>query len=91
MEEVKAFIEDILSTLGEANDEEVKEAKVDKHSALFSKMLRKILGFNRPRLEHYIRLMAHNIEACIESVQESEDGDSVRGMDQTTSCLLGVV
>jgi hypothetical protein len=91
LEEVKAFIEDILHTIGKAQDQEVKEAKVNKHSALFSEILRKILLFNRPRLEHYVRLIAREIEPCIEAVRESEDGDSVGGMDLELSCLPGVL
>lgn len=88
LEDVKAFVEDILSTLGEAKDEEVKEAKANKHSALFSDILGKILRFNRPRLVHYIRIVAQKVEPCIESVRDGEDGDLIGGMHLELSCLL---
>lgn len=91
LEDVKAFVEDILNTLGEVEEADVKEAEAKKHSALFSEILRKILRFNRPRLVHYIRLMAQKIEACIESVREGEGGDSIGGMCLEISCLPGVL
>lgn len=85
LDDAKEFIEDILTTLGEAEDEVVKDAIGNKKSALFSQMLRKILRFNRPRLEHYLRQMAKEVQVCIESVREGEDGDSARG--RVSNCL----
>lgn len=87
LEDVKAFVEDILTTIGEARDEEVKDAKANKHSALFSGILGKVLRFSRPRLVHYLRFVAQNIEPCIESVRDGEDGNLIGGMHVELYCL----
>ncbi|KAK1826641.1 hypothetical protein QBC39DRAFT_363963 [Podospora conica] len=81
LDDLQEFIEDILNTLGAAQHEEVKDAINNKQSALFSDILRKILRFNRPRLQHYIRKVAGGVEACIESVQESEEGGSIEAQE----------
>lgn len=77
MDAVKDFITDIISSLGKTEDDEIKKAIANKQSLLYSGLLRKIVRFNRPRVEHYLRVIARELPSCIESIENNETSNAV--------------
>ncbi|GAB1316070.1 hypothetical protein MFIFM68171_06280 [Madurella fahalii] len=74
LEDVKAYIVDILKTIGCAAESVVNNPAPQ--SPLFSEVLQKIIQFNRPRIEFYTRMAAIEIGICIERVSHQETDDT---------------
>ncbi|KAL2164974.1 hypothetical protein VTH06DRAFT_270 [Thermothelomyces fergusii] len=62
---VKEYLTDILHILHRVTDDEVKDKEFMK--TVSSEILRKVLAFNRPRIEHYIEALIseHRLDFCI--------------------------
>ena len=75
-ETVRAYITDVLRTIGDAPEQVVKEATP--RSPLFSDVLQKILRFNRPRIEAYAKVLACQLDFCIDVIsnEDSVDGSN---------------
>ena len=73
---VNVYITDVLNTLGNANPEDVERAQTDPHTPLFSQLLDKVVGFNRPRIARYVAVLANSFEMCIDesSTENSDEG-----------------
>lgn len=74
-EEVRLYVSDILTTLGNASADDVKDAARNHNNAIFSQILRKILCFNRPRIESYARMLMTQLGFCIDEVEIDSSDD----------------
>jgi len=74
LDDVKAYVTDILSTIGRTPESALKTATPQ--STLFSEILQKIIHFNRHRIEYYTRTISCKINICIETTfgQDADDG-----------------
>ena len=96
LEEVQEYMTDILSTLGKASDEDLRNASSSGQTGangsltptLYASLLRKIVRFNRPRIEHYVRNMANELRFCIEDVVDSSDGDTAESKPEKQALSL---
>ena len=71
------YITDVLQTLGEASGEEIARRQENASpSAVFLRLLRKIIGFNEGRISGYLFRMSENLDFCISITRgdSSEDG-----------------
>lgn len=78
LEEVQDYITDILTMLGSASDEDLRNASSADHP-LYNELLRKILRFNRPRIEHYVRNMAEELSSCNEYLVDRPGDETPEG------------
>lgn len=60
---VRCYVKDILETLGNAPDLTFKDASL--RSALYSEVLGKVLAFQRPRIQVYLRALVRHFDFCI--------------------------
>ncbi|KAJ4287833.1 hypothetical protein N0V88_007543 [Collariella sp. IMI 366227] len=85
LDTVKTYLTDIINTLGHAPDDEIIQKTV-MEGVVFSEILRKVLTFNRPRIELYIEDLCRgdNLAFCI----ESSAGDGTTNVAQHAEVLL---
>lgn len=65
LETVRLFVNDILLTLQRWTGESPGSPRSSKKTVIAS-LLQKIIGFNRPRLQHYVKQVAEKSETCLE-------------------------
>jgi hypothetical protein len=72
LDTVKEYLSSILDVLGHVTDNEVNGRAF--MSPIFSSILKKVLAFNRPRVEDYMEALNSQLDFCISS--SSADGSS---------------
>lgn len=75
---VRQYITEILTSLGDATAEEIKDALKKRGSPLFTQILGKIIRFNRQRVEHYALKVRTQLGFCADEVERdnSEEGNN---------------
>ncbi len=86
LDAVKQYLTGILSILGRVRDDEVSSPK--SRRLILSRILHKVLAFNRPRVEAYIEslLFEDRLEFCITSA--SGDGTTDGRRSHSQSCKI---
>ncbi|KXX75488.1 hypothetical protein MMYC01_208107, partial [Madurella mycetomatis] len=87
LESVRSYVADVLNLIGTANPDDVKKATRDSSTPLFSHVLQKIVGFNRPRIERYISVLAKSVE---DSVHQTSQEDYEEVVDKTQELLHAI-
>ncbi|KAK1826806.1 hypothetical protein QBC39DRAFT_363484 [Podospora conica] len=76
-EQTSDYITDVLNTLGKATDEEVASRSTNSvPSAVFRRLLQKILHFNLSRIKGYIYSMKKHLGFCIKVTKEDPSKDA---------------
>lgn len=85
--EVRRYVTDLLQTLGHAPETALKDK--NQRAALTSQVLSKVLGFNRPRIEVYLRSLLKHLDFCIEGceIEGTPDGKSLLILEEVSSPL----
>lgn len=91
LKEVKIYLTEILTTLKNAPDEDIRRAVKNSRETLYCDILRKIVVFNRPRIESYSRMLATQIGFCIDETEHdnSNEGQSALGKLNALKLLAG--
>jgi hypothetical protein len=70
LDTVRGYLTTILDVLGRVTDDEVNDRAF--MGPIFSGILKKVLAFNRPRVEGYMQVLSDRLDFCINS--SSADG-----------------
>jgi len=78
---VRTYITGILTTLGNASRENIRNAAGNSENPIFCQIFSRIIIFNRPRIESYARVLLRQLPFCIDEV-ENDDSDECTLLSQ---------